>query len=482
MPLIVGRIETPAMQNQSSSQFDAALTQRLRSLIKAAPVFIAADASVGDAARAMQRARIGSVLVATEPPGIVTDRDLRGRVLAANLGPETPVMQVMTRPLKTIESDRLAFSALRLMVDENVHHLPVVEEGKIVGVISSTDLLFDQTQNPVYLRGVIDSLDEHATLDSYAVTIGDLANTLFQSGLDALQIAQIISSLNDALVKRLVQLAERKMGPAPAPFAWIVFGSEGRLEQTLLTDQDNALVFDESKEGQGYFQALSKRVVDGLIEAGFPPCAGGFMATNWCQPLAEWRELFAKWIRLPEPVALLDAAIFFDFRTVVGKLSLESLEEIISGAREQRRFLAHMLNGAVAFRPPLGFFNRLRTDDGKIDIKMAGIAPIVSLARVAALATGSRERSTLERLSVAGLADGVLDPESVRSLREIFPFFLRLRLRAQLAERKNHDRIDNRIDPALLSPFERRHLKDALVIIKRIQEGLRAAWRLDLSS
>ena len=172
----------------------------------------------------------------------------------------------------------------------------------------------------------------------------------------------------------------------------------------------------------------------------------------------------------------------FDFRTVVGKLSLESLEEIISGARVQRRFLAHMLNGAVAFRPPLGFFNRLRTDDGKIDIKMAGIAPIVSLARVAALAAGSRERSTLERLSVAGLADGVLDPESVRSLREIFPFFLRLRLRAQLAERKNHDRIDNRIDPALLSSFERRHLKDALVIIKRIQEGLRAAWRLDLSS
>ena len=470
------------MPNQSSSRFDATFTQGLRSLIKVAPVFIAADASVGDAAREMERARIGSVLIATEPPGIVTDRDLRGRVLAANLGPETPVTQVMTRPLKTIDSDRLAFNALRLMVDENVHHLPVVEEGKIVGVISSTDLLFDQTQNPVYLRGVIDSLDEQATRDSYAVTIGDLADTLFQSGLDTLQIAQIISSLNDALVKRLVQLAERSMGPAPAPFAWIVFGSEGRLEQTLLTDQDNALVFAESNEGQAYFQALSKRVVDGLIEAGFPPCAGGFMATNWRQPLAGWRELFAKWIRLPEPVALLDAAIFFDFRTVVGKLSLESLEEIISGARAQQRFLAHMLNGAVAFRPPLGFFNRLRTENGKIDIKMAGIAPIVSLARVAALATGSRERSTLERLSIAGQADGVLDPETVRSLREIFPFFLRLRLRTQLAQRKNHDTIDNRIDPALLSPFERRHLKDALVTIKRIQQDLRAAWRLDLSS
>ena len=205
------------MPNQSSSRFDATFTQGLRSLIKVAPVFIAADVSVGDAAREMERARIGSVLVATEPPGIVTDRDLRGRVLAANLGPETPVTQVMTRPLKTIDSDRLAFNALRLMVDENVHHLPVVEEGKIVGVISSTDLLFDQTQNPVYLRGVIDSLDEQATLDSYAVTIGDLADTLFQSGLDTLQIAQIISSLNDALVKRLVQLAERSMGPRRLP-------------------------------------------------------------------------------------------------------------------------------------------------------------------------------------------------------------------------------------------------------------------------
>ncbi len=203
---------------------------------------------------------------------------------------------------------------------------------------------------------------------------------------------------------------------------------------------------------------------------------------NWCRPLSEWRQLFTQWIRLPQPQALLDAAIFFDFRAVAGGLSLESLEEIISGAKSEKRFLAHMLNGALAFRPPLGFFNRLRTENGKIDIKMTGIAPIVSLARVAALAAGSRERSTLERLSVASLSDGVIDLESMRSLSEIFPFCLRLRLRAQLAERRNHERIDNRIDSAALSSFERRQLKDALIIIKRIQEDLRAAWRLDLSS
>ena len=471
------------MRNQSSPQLDATFTQPVKSLIKGPPVFIAADASVGDAAREMQRARIGSVLVATEPPGIITDRDLRGRVLAANIGPETPVAKVMTRPIKTIDSEMLAFSALQLMVDENIHHLPILKEGKIVGVISSTDLLFHQTNNPVYLRGIIDNLDEPAAIAGYASAIAALADTLFQSGLGALQIAQIVSTLNDSLVKRLVLLAERTLGPPPEPYAWIVFGSEGRMEQTLLTDQDNALVFEQAtNETRAYFAALSEQVVDGLVQGGFPPCPGGFMAVKWCKPLSEWRQLFDQWIRLPEPRALLDAAIFFDFRGVAGGLSLDSLQEVISPAKDQRRFLAHMLSDAVAFRPPLTFFNWLRPRNGKIDIKMAGIAPIVALARVMALATGSRARSTLERLSVGGLSRSVIDPESARSLREIFPFFLHLRLRAQLAGHKNHDKIDNRIDFAALSPFERRQLKEALVIIKRIQEDLRAAWRLDLSS
>jgi CBS domain-containing protein len=469
------------MPNQNSAQLDSTtLTVRVKNLIKTAPVFVAADASVADAARQMQRAHIGSVLVATEPPGIVTDRDLRGRVLAAGLGPETPVTRIMTRPIKTIDSDRLAFSALGLMVEENIHHLPVVEEGRIVGIISSTDLLFHQTNNPVYLRRVIDGFSDAAVIGSYAPAIAALAGALFQSGLGALQIAQIVSSLNDALVKRLVQLAEHELGAPPTPYAWIVFGSEGRMEQTLLTDQDNALVFDETNEGQAYFSKLSKRVVDGLIQAGFPPCAGGFMAVNWCKPLSEWRQLFTKWIRLPEPQALLDAAIFFDFRAVAGSLSLDLLEETILPAKDQRRFLAHMLSGALAFRPPLGFFNRLRAPNGEIDIKMGGIAPIVSLARVMALATGSRERSTLERLSIASASDSVLGRESARSLSEIFPFLLRLRLGAQLAARDNREIVDNRIDLATLSPFERNQLRDAFIIMKRIQEDIRAAWRLDL--
>jgi CBS domain-containing protein len=460
-------------------QPDYPLTQPVKNLIKKAPVFVPPDATVGEAAQQMQRARIGSVLVAAEPPAIVTDRDLRG-VLAAQLGPGTPVTQVMTRPLKTIDSDAPAFGAIRLMVDENIHHLPVVEEGRVVGVISATDLLHDQTHNPIYLRGVIEKLNEPPAFGQYGQAITVLAERLFQGGLGALQISQIVSGLNDALLKRLVHLAEQALGEPPAPYAWIVFGSEGRMEQTLLTDQDNALAFDgAAEECQAYFGALSKRVVDGVIQAGFPPCPGGFMATNWSKPLAEWRQLFATWIRLPEPQALLDAAIFFDFRVVAGALSLEPLEQIIATAKDERRFLAHMLNGALAFHPPLGFFNRMRADHGKLDLKSGGITPIVALARVVALAAGSRQRSTIERLGVAGPSNAVLNRESAQALAEIFPLFLSLRLRAQLTTAKKRQALDQRVDLAALSALERRHLKDAFILVKRVQEELRAVWRLD---
>ncbi|HLN87040.1 MAG TPA: DUF294 nucleotidyltransferase-like domain-containing protein, partial [Candidatus Limnocylindrales bacterium] len=335
---------------------DSNLALPVKQLIKRAPLFVEASATVAAAAQAMQAARVGSILISTEPPGIVTDRDLRGRVLAASLAAETTVGQVMTQPLTTIDASASTFAALRLMLEENIHHLPVTEAGKIVGVVSATDLLIQQGKNPVYLRGFIDSLDDPARAAGYAEAIGQLVGSLFNSGLAAINISQIVSSLNDALVKRLVALAMANFGAPPTPFAWIVFGSEGRLEQTLLTDQDNALIYaEESDAARTYFAAMAKHVVDGLIQAGFPPCAGGFMATHWCKPLAAWQELFSQWIRLPKPDALLDAAIFFDFRAVGGNLSLKSLDEIIASAKSQKLFLAHLARGAMDFYPPLGF-------------------------------------------------------------------------------------------------------------------------------
>ena len=467
------------------ASFDAAvgdsnLALAVKHLIKHPPLFVDTNASIAQAAQAMHEARVGSILIATDPPGIVTDRDLRSRVLAARLSADSPVTQVMTRPIKTIDSDAPVLAALRLMLEENIHHLPLTEEGKIIGVVSVTDLLFQQGKNPLYLRGFIDTLDEPARATDYAKEIGELVRTLVGSGVAALHISQIVSSLNDALIKRLVALAVARLGPAPTPFAWIVFGSEGRMEQTLLTDQDNALIYAaKSETTRVYFAALAKAVVDGLIQAGFPPCAGGFMATNWCKPLAAWQELFSQWTRLPKPEALLDAAIFFDFRGVAGDLSLESLDEIITAAQSQKLFLSHLARGALDFFPPLGFFNRLRSENGKLDLKKDSIAPIVGLARAAALAAGSRERSTLERLAVAKSSGAMLSAEDAATLEEIFPFLFELRLRHQVAQLAAGGAIDHSVKLTDLSRLTRRQLKDAFVTIKRIQDALRVAWQLD---
>jgi len=461
-------------------QSDSTLTLPVKRLLKRPALFVEASATVAQAAQAMQAARVGSVLIASEPPGIITDRDLRGRVLAVNLSPLTSVSHVMTQPLKTIDAGAPTFAALRVMLEENIHHLVVSEEGKIVGVISATDLLLQQAKNPIYLRGAIDSWNEIADCVRYAENIGSLVDALFNSGLAALQISQIVSRLNDALIKRLIALAIAKLGPAPTPFSWIVFGSEGRLEQTLLTDQDNALIYgEESDRARTYFAALAKHVIDGLIQAGFPPCAGGFMATNWCKPLAAWQEHFSQWIRVPNPEALLDAAIFFDYRTVAGTLSLESLEKILTSAKSQRLFLAHLARGALDFYPPLGFFHRLRSENGKVDLKKGAIAPIVGLARVAALAAGSAERSTLERLNVAIASIAVLSRDDATALGEIFPFLFQLRLQQQLRARNAKRPIDHTVQLAVLSPIARRHLKEAFVTIKQIQDAIRVAWQLD---
>ncbi|HXV80639.1 MAG TPA: DUF294 nucleotidyltransferase-like domain-containing protein, partial [Candidatus Binatia bacterium] len=449
-------------------------------LVKRPPVFVEPEATVGQAARTMREAVIGSVLVADDPPGILTDRDLRGRVLAAGLGPETPVRRVMTRPLKTLDSHAPVLAALHLMLEENIHHLALVEEGKIVGLISSSDLLQHQASSPLYLRRTLETLEAPAKLAHYSREIAALVEILFRGGLSVVQIGRIVSSLNDALVKRLVDLAEHDLGPAPTAFAWIVFGSEGRLEQALLTDQDNALVYGaESEPARVYFTALAERVVNGLIQIGFPPCAGGFMATRWCKSLEEWQSLFARWLRTPEPQALLDAAIFFDFRSVAGRLSLAPLDKILADAKSEKAFIARLADASLA-HPPLGFFKRIRSDDGKVDVKKGGLAPIVGLARAAALAGGSLERSTLERLATAGKSGTILSQDDASALAEIFQFLLHLRLRQQLASLQANRSLDHNVHLNALSTLERRHLKEGFVMLRRIQEGIRSwcSWEI----
>jgi len=440
-------------------------------LVSRPPIFVRREASVGEAAQVMKAQQISSILV-EGGMGIVTDRDLRNRVLALGKGPETPIAEVMSAPLKTLPSSTPLFEALSYMVSQGIHHLPLEEESQLVGVISDTVFMRRQARSPLYLLRRLERTQNLQELKGYAQDLTALAESLFFAGLGASETGRSISALNDQLIRTLLRLAEARLGPPPTPYAWIVFGSEGRMEQALLTDQDNALIYaEEVGEAQAYFQQLAEFVVGGLLEAGFPPCPGGYMATHWRKPLVQWEELFRSWIETPNPQELLEAQIFFDYRTVHGELSLEPLGQIIHQSRQHGLFLAQLARASLLFRPPIGFFRQIKEEEGGMDLKKGGIAPIVSLARVYALEAGSRAKATVERLRIAA-AEGKISQQGAELLGEAFAFLMRLRLREQLAAIRRGEAPSNKVPLEHLSPLERRHLKEVFLEIRQMQEAL----------
>jgi CBS domain-containing protein len=441
-------------------------------LIARPPLTVAAEATVAEAARAMRAAGVSSALVEGDPTGILTDRDLRSRVLAEGLSAQTPVRAVMSAPLRALPADASVYGALLWMLEEGVHHLPLTRGGRIVGVVTDTDLLRHEARGPLALLHRIERLEQDGGgLAGYAGEVAATAETLFAGGLEVLQVARLIATLNDALTSRLLRRAERELGPPPCAYAWMALGSEGRMEQVLLSDQDNALAYAEpSADAQEYFARMAGLVVAKLIEAGFPPCPGGYMATRWCLPLEEWRRRFEGWLRLPEPEALLEAEVFLDFRPVAGALSPVELDALLVGGGAERALFLHQLaRTALLFRPPLGAFGRFRSDDGAVDLKAGGIAATVIIARVYGLAAGSSRRATLERLEAAAAA-GTLSAAGAEALSDTFRFLTRLRLREQLRSVRVGEPATNRVRLEALSPLERRRLREALRTVRTLQE------------
>jgi CBS domain-containing protein len=440
-------------------------------LVTGAPLVVDGEASVVEAARAMREAGASAALVGDEPPGIVTDRDLRNRVLAEGLGADTPVRAVTSHPLFSLPAETPLFEALRRMLERRIHHLPVTRGGEVVAVLGDTDLLRHQARSPLALLNRIERLRAPGEATGYAGEVAGVAETLFAGGLGVVQIAGAIASLGDVLTRRLLVLCERALGPAPCPYAWMALGSEGRMEQVLLTDQDNALVYaEDSGEAHAYFARLGAGVVEGLVEAGFPRCPGGYMATSWCRPLADWESLFRGWIERPDPQALLEAQIFLDFRGVHGELSLQPLEDLLLAAGRRELLLGGLARAALRGRPPLRLRGRIRTEDGAVDLKAGGIAAAVMLARTYALAAGSSARPTLARLAAAAEA-GTLSRAGAEILGESFRFLTRLRLQAQLRAVHAGRQPTNRVDVRDLTDLERRRLVEALDAVRRLQDA-----------
>lgn len=422
-------------------------------------------------ARTMRAEGVSSVVLDADPPAIVTTRDLRDRVLADGLGPSTPGLRVASRPILAVDADTSIAEVRVAMLQSSMHHLGVEQDGELVAIVTTGDLLRSDASSAFHVQRELATASRegfarvpdrlHATVDR-----------LLAGGLSPLQVTRTVSMLTDVLVRRAIELAIDDLGPAPGAFAWLTLGSDARREQTLLTDQDHALVHEEIDDrGAQWFHTFATDVADQLAVAGLPHCPGGVMAMNWSGSLAVWRRRFASWITEPDVRALYETSIFFDHRVVAGTLGVGELDEAVRQHRADGVLLARLAAAAGTSRPPLGLLHRVRsTADGTVDLKSGGVNPIIAIGRVLAFEAGSSVRSTTDRLTVA-VEHGGLAQDAADELTEAFRFFQLLRLEHNQRSWREGTEASNRIRLDALTPTRRRNLKDAFVAVARIQQA-----------
>lgn len=446
-------------------------------LVRREPVTTDAGATVADAAAAMSRAGVSSLLVVDDAGlcGILTDRDLRNRVLAVGLDPARPVREVMTTPALTVGSDAMAFEALLEMVSRGIHHLPVVGgRGELLGMITTTDLVRLGNSDPVVLAADIGRQRTLAGVVELAGRIPSVVAELVDRDVSAADIGRVTTALRDAVRRRVVALVEEESGPPPTAYSWVVLGSAAREEEALAADQDHALVLEEDGH-DAWFAGFAARVTETLEQCGLPRCPGDVMATNphWRLTVDQWRTTFAEWAREPGSDAVLGVAIFYDMRHLTGEVRLTEAVRRSSTSSMSTRLLGHLTAEALRTRPPLGFFRGLVLEkEGEhqetLDLKR-GIAAVVQLARVHALRAGSSTVSTRGRLEAA-VAAGILDTETAADLRDALELMTYRRFHHQVQQLRNGQRPDNRIAPDALTDRQRRHLRDAFAIVRAAQQ------------
>ena len=465
------------------------LRMPVASLMSAEPVVAAPTLSIREAAASMCDGRLSCLpLVDGETlVGIVTESDMTVRAVAAAHPIDAPVGAIMTPDPLSIDAAESVFDLLALMARRQVSHLPVKRAGKVVGIVTHGDIVRRQSTSPVFLVERVARLDSSLAIAAATADVPRLLADLVEAGGDAVAVGNLVTAVTDAVTRRLIVLAQDALGPAPCRFAWLACGSQGRREQSGATDQDNALLlddaFDEDVHGE-WFGAFASFVCDGLETAGYPYCPGEMMATTprWRQPVQRWRRHFDGWIAQPGGEARLLASVMFDLRVIDGEESLfvPLQREVLDGAAANGIFVAHMVASALTHRPPIGPFNRLARARrgafrGRIDLKHGGIAPIVDLARLHALASALPAVGTVERLRhAAEHGSGVLSAAGARDLLDVWETVSSIRLAHQARQVRRGEAPDNHVDPGALSRLERERLRDALLAVRDIQSALGA--------
>ena len=474
---------------KAAAQVRHSVTQ-VRDLLKRSPVTVPGHTSIRDAAILMSEEGVSSVLVmhGEDLAGIVTDKDLRKRVIAGGLDTSGEIDSVMTINPMALAADSAVDAALLLMMRENYHHLPVVDDGKPLGLVTAGDILRSQSEHPLRLVRDIHKRDSIEDLLRLSRRLPSLFERMVTLGRDVEQIGRMVTHITDAFTIRLIQLAEKKFGEPPMHYAWVVFGSQAREEQTARTDQDNGLVLERKadEDEAAYFSQLAQFVCDGLDQLGYVYCPGEIMAMNvqWRVSLAKWKRHFDGWIDEPEPKSVMHSSIFFDMRCVYGRRRLvkELLKYATKRAKDNRIFRRFMAANVLGHRPPIGFFRRfVQEDDGTqsegLNLKHRGIVPITDLVRMRALEGGISEANTFRRLEQV-VELGVMNRSDARSLRDALVLINRIRLSHQAAQMAAGQSPSNFVPPDELSPLMRRNLKAAFMLVVEAQKALALRYQV----
>jgi CBS domain-containing protein len=458
------------------------------------PITIGEEATIQEAARIMAEHKISSVIV-VDPGGaalgILTDRDFREKVVAQGRPVTDPVRHIAQRSLIQVDARESCFETLIKMVQHNIHHMPVVKDGTLCGVVTNHDLLLLQGTSPLSLVHDILNQTTVAGLAPLAQKTNNVVGLLIKADAKAGQITRVITEINDRMIARVLEIAEERFGPPPLPYCWVLFGSEGRKEQTFKTDQDNALIYTDpltpalAAEAQTYFKRFTEFLAESLMALGFPRCPAGYMAVtpDWCQPLKVWKGYFSRWVNEPVPENLLRFLVFYDLRSIHGKVNLaQDLREfVVKALAGKKLFLGYMANKVLEFTPPIGFFKTFVVEKSgehkdKFDLKVKGITPLLNAVRLFAMEKGLKETGTLERLEALRKSHSIVR-DHFEEIDHAFEFVMMLRIHHQFEQIQQGLPPDNFINPNDLSNLERKMLKESFNLMSRIQGLVVEQWK-----
>jgi CBS domain-containing protein len=458
--------------------------RQVRELIRAAPLVLPPDTAVKDAARRMIDAGVTCTVVDLgDRLGIVTDRDIRTRVVAAGAGPDTPLSEVMSAPAWTVGGERTGTEALLEMLDHGVRHLPVLDSGRrLIGVLDDVDLMASERRAPFRLRAQIARSPDAAAVAQAASELRDTVIALHDAKLPAAAISRAIASIHDSATRRLIDLARAELGSPPVPCTWLATGSFGRFEPFPGSDVDSALAWqgpDDDTALRAWMRAFAKRVLDGLAAAGFTSDEQGAVATSplFARSIEAWETAARAWVEHPDRGrGLMLLSVVVESAPVWGTTTVaERLAAAFARSPNRGLMLRRLALAALAERPPTGFRrHRVLLWSGErqaLDIKKAGLLPIEALARWSGLAAGVSAASTRARLE-ASEAAGTLGGDDAAILRDAFELVSALRMEHQVEQLRAGREPDNLIEPQSLAPLTRTALKEAFRAVTRVQRGI----------